>query len=164
MSAEREIRIHIESVTYEVEASLFEAGDGEFLLTSDEIEASLEPEKMEIKSLGKFKIDGGRAEVSYEESEATGMEGSVTAISFDMTQPGIVTMIRTGLVSTALVFEKGKRHHCVYNTPYMPFELCVKTFEVKNRIPDGGILELDYIIEIRGAKAERTKFMMKIMD
>jgi uncharacterized beta-barrel protein YwiB (DUF1934 family) len=164
MSAEREIRIQIVSVTYEVEASLFDGGEADVLLSEDEIQASLEPEKMEIKTLGKFKIDGGRAEVSYEESEATGMEGSVTAVSFDMTNTGIVTMIRTGMVSTALVFEKGKRHHCVYNTPYMPFELCVKTFEVKNRIPEDGMLELDYIIEIRGAKAERTKFSMKIMD
>lgn len=164
MSAEREIRIHIESVTYEVEASLFEGTEVDAFLTSDEIEASLEPERMEIKTLGKLKMDGGRTEVSYEESEATGMEGSVTAISFDMTNAGIVTMIRTGMVSTALVFEKGKRHHCVYNTPYMPFELCVKTFEVKNSIAEDGILELDYIIEIRGAKAERTKFSMRIMD
>lgn len=162
--AEREVRIKIESVTYEVEASLFDLDGGDALLTAEDIRAGLEPERIEIKTVGKFKIDGGRAEVSYEESEATGMEGSVTAISFDMTEPHIVTMIRTGMVSTALVFEQGKRHHCVYNTPYMPFELCVKTFEVKNRISEMGRLELDYIIEIRGAKAERTKFLMQIMN
>ncbi len=163
--AQKDIKIHIETVTYEVEASLFglDISDEEELFEMFS-EDSSEPDKMEMKTLGKFTVADGRAAVSYDESEATGMEGSATEVSFDMTQPGIVTMVRSGTVSTALVFEKGKRHHCVYNTPYMPFEVCVNTFEVKNRIADTGILELDYVVEIRGAKAERTRFCMRIMD
>ena len=163
MAAVGDIKIKIQSVRYEVEASLFEDfEDG--LLTSEEIAAALEPEEMEINTEGRFCIDGDRAEISYEESEATGMAGSKTAVSFDMKDTGIVTMLRTGAVSTALVFEKGKRHHCVYSTPYMPFEICVHTLEVKNLIAEAGTLELDYVIEIRGAKAERNKFFMKVID
>ena len=72
-------------------------------------------------------------------------------------------MIREGVVSTALVFETGKRHHCVYQTPFMPFEVCVYTKKVENHIVDGGYLELDYMIEIRGARAERTQFRMELL-
>ncbi|MBE6576938.1 MAG: DUF1934 domain-containing protein [Ruminococcaceae bacterium] len=162
---QKEIRIHIISENYEVEASLFGLDGDDELLTDDEISAMLEPEKTEIKTFGTLTLtDDGRAEVAYEETEASGMEGSKTAVSFDTANPEIVTMTRTGMVSTTLVFEKGKRHHCVYNTPYMPFEVCVKSVNVNNTILQAGTLELDYFVEIRGAKAERTKFFMKIMD
>ena len=161
----REVKIRIESITYEVEASLFGMDEADVMeLDESDIQAEIEPDKIEIKTFGVFSIDGDRAEISYEESEATGMEGSITSLSFDMREVGLVTMARTGIVSTVLVFERGKRHHCIYQTPYMPFEICVNTLDVRNRIAEAGTLELDYVIEIRGAKAERTKFMMKIMD
>ena len=75
----------------------------------------------------------------------------------------MVSMIREGVVSTALVFEAGKRHHCLYQTPFMPFEVCVYTKKVENRLLDEGYLELDYMIEIRGARAERTQFRMELL-
>ena len=165
MSVEKEVKIYIESTTYEVEASLFDIGDDEpALISSEDIENGLEPDKIVIKTFGKLCVKDGRAEVSYEESEATGMDGAITAISYDTAHGGIVTMLRSGFVSTAFIFERGKRHHCVYNTPYMPFEVCINTFDVKNRLCAMGTLELDYIVEIRGAKAERTKFFMRVTE
>ncbi len=163
MSAKREIKIYINSVRYEVEAALFSEEDTEDGIYAD-ASADGEPERMQIKTVGTFEIVGDRANIYYEETELTGMSGSRTEVSFDMRDAGIVTMMRTGGVSTALVFEEGKRHHCVYNTPYMPFEVCVHTLEVKNRIPESGLLELDYIVEIRGARAERNKFSMRICN
>lgn len=163
MSEAKDIKIYIDSVRYEVEASLFSDGDdGEDLLKLIESGGELEPEKMQMNTLGKLCEKDGRTEISYEETELTGMEGSSTVISFDQKNEGVVTMLRTGLVSTALVFEAGKRHHCVYSTPYMPFEVCVHTLSVKNDVTANGYLEIDYIVEIRGARAERTKFSMKL--
>lgn len=162
MAENKDIRICIETVTYEVEASLF--GEEEIdVLSEEDIRAALEPDKIEMRTLGTLTEDAERVEIRYEESEATGMEGSVTRVFFETREAGLVTMMRTGAVSTALVFEKGKRHHCIYKTPFMPFEICVNTLDVQNRITEDGVLLLDYIIEIRGAKAERTKFVMKIM-
>ncbi len=163
MSERREeVRIRIKSARYEVEASLF----------SDESEESFrrvgegqrpEPEVIEIHSVGQYEEKDGRVELSYDETEVTGMEGSRTAVSFSKETDGIVSMIREGAVSTVLVFEAGKRHHCVYNTPIMPFEVCVHTLKVENRLSEEGSLDLDYIVEIRGAQAERTKFQMEIL-
>lgn len=162
---QKEVRIRIESITYEVDASLFGLDDADVLeLAEEDVQAAIEPDKIEIKTFGTLKTEDGRVEVSYEESEATGMEGSLTSVSFDTHDAGLVTMARTGVVSTVLVFERGKRHHCIYETPYMPFEICVNTLDVRNGISKAGTLELDYVIEIRGAKAERTKFSMTIMD
>ena len=158
----QEVRVRLRSVRYEVEASLFSAEDEGGLRVMDGA-SELEPEVIEINTLGRRALEKGRVEISYEETEATGMAGSSTAISFAVEQPGVVTMVREGAVSTALVFESGKRHHCVYNTPFMPFEICVHTLKVDNRLSKEKYLELDYIIEIRGARAERTKFRMEVL-
>ena len=118
---------------------------------------------IEMMAEGDFSIEDGKFFIDYDETEATGMEGSVTSVSFAEDQPEIVSMMRSGSVSTALVFEAHKRHHCLYNTPYMPFEICVHTLKVENKLKEEGTLSLDYVIEIRGAQAERTKFNMQIL-
>ena len=156
-----DVRIKIISTRFEVEASLF-TDDND----SNEIFRELgeiEPQTFEINTFAKKADIDGRIEISYDESDVTGMEGSRTAISFVPNDRGIVSMIREGTVSTALVFEKGKRHHCLYNTPYMPFQVCVHTLNVDNRLMTDGILLLDYVVEIRGAQAERTKFTLELL-
>lgn len=155
-----DIRIKIHSVRFEVEASLFsDETDGEEFAADREAE----PETVEINTVGKLRLENGRVEVSYEETEVTGMEGSTTAVTYAKGQEGIVSMVREGAVSTVLVFEENKRHHCVYNTPFMPFQVCVHTLKVENRLLDEKYIALDYIVEIRGAKAERTKFRIDVL-
>lgn len=156
----QEIRIRLKSTRFEVEASLFTEEEGMLRLNEPR---EPEPEIIEINARGTLCRRDGRFEVSYEETEATGMEGSLTAISFREDEPGVVSMIREGAVSTVLVFEEACRHHCLYQTPFMPFEVCVHTVKVDNRLAAEGHLSLDYIIEIRGARAERTKFDMEIL-
>ncbi len=156
-----EVRIKIRSVRYEVEASLFSEENEDNVL--DLLSGNDEPETVEINTVGRAARKDGRVEISYDETEVTGMEGSTTAVSFLEADSGIVTMIREGAVSTALVFEEGKRHHCVYNTPFMPFQVCVHTLKVDNKLLSEGTVELDYIVEIRGARAERTKFRMEVL-
>ena len=163
MPFEKDIRIKIRSERYEVSASLFSDEDNEGALTLRAPDADDAPEIIEINTVGRLTDNGDRIEISYDESEATGMEGSKTVVSFLHSDSGIVSMSRSGMVSAILTFEAGKRHHCVYKTPYMPFEICVRTLKVANLLMTFGTLDLDYVIEIRGARAERTKFRMQIL-
>ena len=163
MFSEKEIRIKIKSVRYEVEASLFSGDDSEELITVKAQDADCTPETIEINTLGLLRERDGCVEVFYEESEASGMEGSSSTVSFMRNSPEIVSMTRSGMVSTLLTFEAGKRYRCVYKTPYMPFEICVRTLKVENLLLTLGSLSIDYVIEIRGARAERTKFSMQIL-
>lgn len=123
-----------------------------------------EPEEvLEIRSSGTLKRKNGRIVLSYEETELTGMEGATTTVSFAERDPSVITMLRYGTVSTALVFEEGKRHICAYDTHIMPFEICIQARRVRNGLTmDGGTMELDYLVEIRGAKAERTVFSLSV--
>lgn len=120
------------------------------------------PEPTEMLMEGRLLTSTLRVELVYAESELTGMEGSLTAIGFDRANPGLVSMIRTGPVRTAMTFEQGKRHICLYNTPFSEFEVCVRTLKVKNRLLEENILELDYLIEIHGAQAEHCKMWISI--
>ena len=158
-----EVRIKIKSELYEVDASLFsdENADEDFFVQEGIQDG--QSDILEINSIGTMTLDGDRVTVSYKETEASGMEGSTTTISFIKSAPEMLTMTREGLVSATLVFEESKRHHCIYKTPFMPFEVCVCTQKVVNSILENGSLSLDYIVEIRGAKAERTKFNMQIL-
>jgi uncharacterized beta-barrel protein YwiB (DUF1934 family) len=120
------------------------------------------PEPTEMLMEGKLLTSTYRVELIYAESELTGMQGSMTAIGFDRANPGLVSMMRTGPVRTAMTFEEGRRHICLYNTPYSEFEVCVRTIKVNNRLLEENRLELDYLIEIHGAQAEHCKMTVTV--
>ena len=73
-------------------------------------------------------------------------------------------MLRTGMVSTAMTFKAHHRSICTYETPYMPFSIGVHALTVDNRLDSEGVLKLDYIIEIKGARAERCEMTMIIKE
>lgn len=120
------------------------------------------PEPTEMLMEGKLLTSTYRVELIYAESELTGMQGSMTAIGFDRANPNLVSMMRTGPVRTAMTFEEGKRHICLYNTPFSEFEVCVRTLKVNNRLLEENRLELDYLIEIHGAQAEHCKMTVTL--
>lgn len=119
-------------------------------------------ETFEMQSEGLLCVEGGRVTVEYAESELTGMAGATTRLNFDLANPGLVTMMREGTVETVLVFEQGRQHICAYRTPYMPFELCIRTYRVVNELLESGFLYLDYTVEVRGARLERNKFTLEM--
>ncbi len=139
-------------------------GDEEAELFDDEPTDGESDAPIEMFSEGELYITDERVIIAYEESELTGMEGSQTQVRFERSNPGLVTMLRNGAVNTILVFEKGKRHICSYQTQYMPFEICVNTKDIRNTLLEDGKIELDYIVEIRGAQAERTQFTIQIFE
>ena len=126
----------------------------------------------EMTTSAEYSEEDGRVTFSYRESELTGMEGTVTQIVFDRDNPRIVSILRSGSVKSAFVLEEGRRHTSAYETPYLPFEVCVYARSVVNTVelpppssdtgtPKGEI-RLDYVVEIRGMDAQRTRISIKI--
>lgn len=122
------------------------------------------PEPSEMWIEGRLITSADRVELVYEESELTGMEGSTTSIGFQRQEPTLVSMIRTGIVRTALIFEAGKRHTSIYTTPFSEMELCVRALSVENRLLTEGSMTLDYLIEIHGLQAERCRMQISVHD
>ena len=123
-----------------------------------------EPEQTDLLMEGKLITTSRRIELVYHESELTGMEGAITKIGFERSMPGLISMLRSGTVSTALVFEEGRRHICVYHTPISSFEVCVQTLGVQNRLPEEGALSLEYLIELHGLRTEHCRMQLRVCE
>ncbi len=155
--------IQISTVRWQIATQLFAD------LSAEENDDDLEEPENDVDSSdvwteGRLVTNPQRVELVYDEGELSGMEGSITSIGFDRSAPTLVTMMRSGPVSTAMVFEEGKRHFCVYDTPFSSFQVCVRALTVDNRLLTDGILGLEYLIEIQGAQAERCRMTITVND
>lgn len=154
------VKANLFDAVYEKEISELTEDTG--IMVPEELADEQDGETLEMITQGFVRVRGGRVEIVYDEGELSGMEGSQTVISYAVGDPKTVSMIRTGAVSTALVFERGVRHLCTYETPYMPFQIGVFALSVDNRLETDGEIALDYLIEIRGAQAERCKMTLTV--
>lgn len=95
--------------------------------------------------------------LSYDEQLLGTGEYCNTAVCFYPDSPKRVTVVRSGAVSSSFVIEEKRRQISVYSTPYGPLEMCVWAKKVKNAMgADGGTIEMDYAVELKGMSAQRT--------
>lgn len=133
----------------------------EELLIQETFDSGAGEDAIETSLYGNIAIKNGIYQIKYEE-EAEGMGGVFTELKFDMEKPKEISLSRTGAIESYMYFEEGKRHICVYNTGIMPFEICIYSKEVDNKLMTDGYLELVYLIEIKGACAQKTIFKMEV--
>ena len=121
------------------------------------------PDTIELVTEGRLARDGsGSYTLSYQESELTGLEGTLTTIQVDGEQ---VTLMRVGEFTSQMVFQEGRRHPAMYNTPYGAMAIWVNTRHLLADLTDqGGDIEIDYAIEIDHALAGRNVFQIKVSE
>lgn len=108
---------------------------------------SQESDSIELTTYGTIEYIENGCKIVYEESELTGMEGTITAIVVEKT--GIVTLSRTGTTNSCLVFEEGQKHTSYYDTGAGAFTISVFTNFLEADVNKlGGELEIDYTLEI----------------
>ena len=123
-----------------------------------------EPDVSEMLVEGRLITTTHRVELVYEEAFSSEFGSSVTRLGFDRACPEMITMLRSGAVNTALVFENKKRHICIYNIPAAGFEVCISTVRVDNRILTDGVLVLDYYMEVHGVQTDHCKLELTIQN
>lgn len=122
-----------------------------------------ETDTLEMTTEAVMEITGGRLTLRYAESEYSGMEGTVTEISFAVDEPGLVTIRREGTVQNALVLEKGKFHTSLYELPFTRMELMCATHQLDNNVTaEGGILFADYVLRIGKISTARTLMTLRV--
>ena len=120
------------------------------------------PDAVELVTAGRLARDGTGYTLSYQESELTGLDGTLTTIQVDGEQ---VTLMRVGEFNSQLVFQEGRRHLSVYNTPYGAMSVGVTTRHLLAELSDrGGDIEVDYFIEIDHALAGRNVFRISVKE
>ncbi len=118
------------------------------------------PDEMELVTAGQLSRSEHGYTVSYQESELTGLEGTTTVLRID---GPVVTLLREGTVNSQMVFEEGRRHLSMYETPYGSMSVGINTRRVKNTMGEsGGDLEIDYAIEIDNLMVGRNYFSMNV--
>lgn len=153
------IKITTSQVEYKGK-SIFERACEELLIT-ETFDSGAGEEAIETTLYGSIQIQNGIFSVKYEE-ETEGMGGVFTELSFNMEKPKEISLSRTGALESCMYFEEGKRHICVYNTGIMPFEICIYSKTIDNQLMTNGYLELAYLVEIKGACAQKTVFKMEV--
>ncbi|MCI8688424.1 MAG: DUF1934 domain-containing protein [Lawsonibacter sp.] len=120
------------------------------------------PDVVELVTEGRLAREGDSYTLSYQESELTGLEGTLTTIQVD---GGQVTLLRVGEFNSQLVFQEGRRHLSVYNTPYGAMSVGVHTRHLLAELSDqGGDIEVDYEIEVDHAMAGRNIFRINVKE
>ena len=76
-----------------------------------------------------------------------------------------MTLMRMGEFNSQMVFQEGRRHLSMYNTPYGAMSVGVNTRHLLADLSDkGGDIEIDYAIEIDHAIAGRSVFQIKVRE
>ena len=76
-----------------------------------------------------------------------------------------MTLLREGGVNSQMVFQEGRRHMSMYNTPYGAIEIGINTSHLMADLHDrGGAIEIDYAIEVDHALAGRNIFQINVKE
>ena len=113
--------------------------------------ADQEPEVIELVTEGTMEFVNGGWDISYEETALTGLEGVTTTFRVE---PGLVTLTRTGALSSQMIFREGIPHESLYQMPFGALMLTVNATRVfYDIVPDGGVIDLSYHISIENSEA-----------
>lgn len=120
-----------------------------------------EPEVIELFTTGEFYREGEVYFITYQESEATGFEGSLTTLKVENQE--CVTVQRTGNENSQLVVQNGVRHQCHYDTGYGDMMIGVSGHSIKSSLSDeGGQIEFKYSLDINSMVASENEMLVVV--
>jgi len=103
------------------------------------------PEIIELVTDGTMEFRNGGWDISYEETELTGLAGVTTTFRVE---PDKVTLTRKGALNSQMIFQKNVVHDSLYQMPFGALMLSVKATSVfVDILPEGGVI--DYHLDIR---------------
>ena len=121
-----------------------------------------ETDTIELITSGEYAYQGAETVFSYMESEMTGMEGTRTTFCVN---PHKVTLTREGTLNTQMVFEQGKKHVFLYETPYGATSMGVDTRRLSSKLDEaGGKMEIDYVIDVDSVVVSENSFIISVRE
>lgn len=115
---------------------------------------------VELITEGTFDAENGGFAIRYEETAATGLEGTHTTLHV---QPEKVMLSRQGNAVGMLVLEHKKRHVCNYATPYGGLMLGVFTDRMEQKLTEnGGRLMVSYTLDMGGSMMSRQDLQVTV--
>lgn len=119
-----------------------------------------EPEVIELMTEGTMEFNDGGWDISYEETELTGLAGVTTTFRVE---PEKVILRRTGKLRSEMMFQQGVRHESLYQLDFGALMMAVTAklvfFDI---VSDGGVIDLMYDIEIENSAAGQVDYHLDI--
>lgn len=121
---------------------------------------SPQQDNMELLTEGTMNLTPDCLTLTYHESALTGMEGTTTV--FEMYGPKVI-LRRMGTVSSQMIFEEGRQHTSLYETPMGELSIDIQTGYLRNSVTEsGGLLEIRYSVSVEHASTGKNRFRMKV--
>ena len=118
------------------------------------------PVSVELVTDGRYEYSDQGSWFTYQESELTGMEGTQTTFRME---DDLVMLTRVGSVNAQMLFQAGRKHVFLYDTPYGAMTMGVDTHSILSTLGDrGGSLEVRYLMDLGNSMATRNRFEINI--
>ena len=119
-----------------------------------------EPEIIELVTEGTMEFRDNGWDISYQESELTGLAGVTTTFRVERDK---VTLTRTGGLKSEMVFQMGVPHESLYQMAFGALMLTVQAkFMYFDIVSDGGTIDLVYSIDIENTAAGEIDYHLDI--
>lgn len=110
-----------------------------------------DPEVIELVTEGVLEQRDGGWDLSYEESDLTGLTGTTTTFRVE---PGKIVLDRKGPLNSQMVFQEGVFHESLYQMAFGALMITVCATKVAYDISyEGGTIDLTYGIDIENTAA-----------
>ena len=121
---------------------------------------SPQQDNMELLTEGVMSLKPDGLTLTYQESALTGMEGTTT--TFEMYGPKVI-LRRAGTVSSQMIFEEGRQHTSLYETPRGELSIDIQTGYLRNYVTEsGGLLEIRYSVSVEHTNTGKNRFRMRV--
>lgn len=115
----------------------------------------------ELITEGDYELTDTGCVMTYEETDATGYEGSDTVVTMETGKS--LQIVRTGNIDSELFIEVGKENYCLYGTPYGDINVSVSAEKIVSKIDEnGGNIFAKYSIDVNSQSMGKFALHIKI--
>ena len=120
----------------------------------------VDPDATELMTEGTMELSEEGLTLRYHESALTGMEGTVTTFTVEGPR---VTLTRSGSVNSQMIFEEGRQHTSLYETPFGELSVDIQTSRLRHNLTErGGVMEIRYSIAVEHNVTGRNCFKIRV--
>lgn len=121
-----------------------------------------EEDTIDFSTDGVYSWQDDVAFICYLETEVTGLQGTRTSVKV---LPDSVIVDRKGNITNRMIFKTGEKNSFLYDTPVGTATMNMNTRNVSHRFgPEGGELEIEYVLDMEHAVVSRNKFMLTVRE
>ena len=119
-----------------------------------------DPDVIELVTEGTLEHEKNVWEITYEESDLTGLAGVTTAFRIG---PRGVALKRTGRLQSQMIFREGVRHESLYQMEFGALMIAAQAQKIHSDLTEeGGTVDITYTIEIENAASGTVEYHLDV--